>query len=507
MDKKPKVLIVDDVAENLHLLTRMLKKDYTIIATTKPNKVLELAQKNPKPDIILLDVIMPEIDGYELCQALKKNPETANIPVLFITSLNSVEDQEKGLEVGGVDFIAKPFSRKIVIQKIETQLQVKTLQPILENRSEIDDNDNNKDTILVVDDAPENISLIVEILKQDYKVSVATSGEKSLELLNNGLVPNIILLDVVMPNFDGFEICKKIKSMPKHKDIPIIFLTILEDKKDVIKGLELGAVDYVSKPVEPSVLKARVQTHLKLKHYQDKLKSDIKLKNEILIKQSKLATLGEMFENITHQWKQPLSVISMSSGHIRIKQDLGNLDSQVLAHSLDNIENSTKYLNQTVEVFRDFLKDDVQKQYFNINELISNTLKIVHSKFSNIDIEVSNHVEDFEIYTLKNNLVQVLMNILSNAEDVLKNKDGNRNINISSTTNENQFILKIDDNGGGVDESLIDTIFDKHVTSKDDGTGIGLYMSKKLIQERLGGEIRCYNNKDGACFEITLPIK
>jgi CheY-like chemotaxis protein len=507
MDKKPKVLIVDDVAENLHLLTRMLKKDYTIIATTKPNKVLELAKKSPKPDMILLDIIMPEIDGYELCKLLKDDPLTADIPIMFITSLNSIEDQEQGLEVGAVDFISKPFSRKIAIQKIQTHLKIKTYEAEPIEYISNDDNNDNRDTILVVDDAPQNISLIVEILKQDYKVSVATSGQKALDLLESGLQADIILLDVVMPDLDGFSICKKVKSMKKFKDIPIIFLTVLEDKKDVVQGLELGAVDYVSKPVEPTVLKARIKTHLKLKHYHDKLMEDIKLKDEILIKQSKLATLGEMFENITHQWKQPLSIINMSSGNIRLKKDFGKLDDEILYSSLDNIESSIKYLNQTVDDFRDFLREDVKKQYFDIQDLVANTLNLLNSKFRNINIEIDNSVQSLEIYSLKNNLVQVLMNLFSNAEDALKKKKGQRAIRIVSQLEEDILKLKVIDNGGGIDEAIIDTIFDKHVTTKGEGTGIGLYMSKQLIEDRIGGKIRCYNLNDGACFEISFPIK
>jgi len=509
VNRNPKILIVDDVSENLHLLTRMLKKDYTIIASTKANKVLELAKKKPQPDIILLDVIMPDIDGYEVCSLLKQDKETCNIPVIFITSLNSIEDQEKGLDAGGIDFIAKPFSRKIITQKINMHMQVKALEKLIPKKSEIVslNTDTPQDTILVVDDAPQNISLIVEILKEDYKVSVATGGQKALELLDNGLMPDIILLDIVMPNMDGFQICKHLKSVNKYQDIPIIFLTILEDKKDVVKGLELGAVDYVSKPVEPSVLKARIKTHLHLKHFQDKLIKDIEFKDDLLIKQSKLATLGEMFENITHQWKQPLSIVNMSSGNIRIKKDFGTLNDSILYNSLDNIETSIQYLSQTVQDFRDFLKEDKEKQRFDIKDIVSNTLKLLSSKFKTVNIEIQNNVENIEIYTLKNNLIQVLMNILSNAEDVLKNKKGERLILITSNITEKEFILKITDNGGGIDENIIDTVFDKHITTKSDGSGIGLYMSRKIIIEKLSGNIKSYNIDNGACFEISIPLK
>ena len=124
-----------------------------------------------------------------------------------------------------------------------------------------------------------------------------------------------------------------------------------------------------------------------------------------------------------------------------------------------------------------------------------------------LDINIENNVQSLEIYALKNNLIQVLMNLLSNSEDALKNKKGKRDISIISDLKNDLLVLKIIDNGGGIDKDIIDTIFDKHVTNKSDGTGIGLYMSKKLVQERLYGEIKSYNSNDGACFEISFPIK
>ena len=459
--------------------------------------------------MILLDIIMPDMDGYEVCQLLKNDETTSHIPVIFLTSLNSIEDQEKGIKVGAIDFISKPFSKNVILQRIQTHLKIRKLENQILSTNCTKDNDmkNTQDTILVVDDAPQNIALIVEILKKDYKVSVATSGEKALKTLDNGLIPDIILLDIIMPVMDGYEICKELKSINKYKDIPIIFLTILEDKEDVIKGLELGAVDYVSKPVEPSILKARIQTHLKLKHFQDKLINDIKLKDEILIKQSKLAALGEMFENITHQWKQPLATVSISSGTIRMQKDFGTLQDEDLYRSLESIETSIKHLGQTIDDFRDFLKEDVKKQHFNIKSTVTKTLKLLDSKFKNLNINIENNVDDIEIFTLKNDLIQILMNILSNADEILKNKDGDKNIKIATVVKDNILILKVNDNGGGIKNEVMDNIFDKYITTKKDGSGIGLYMSKKLIEERLGGDIKSYNENGGACFEISFPIK
>ncbi|MEA3497574.1 MAG: hybrid sensor histidine kinase/response regulator [Campylobacterota bacterium] len=368
--------------------------------------------------------------------------------------------------------------------------------------------DKNKETILVVDDCPENIKIILEILKNDYLLIVANSGKKALEILDHKK-PDLILLDILMPHIDGFKVCRIIKNNKELENIPVIFLTVLEDTKDVVKGLNLGAVDYVSKPVEPTILRARIETNLKLKHFQDQLIDDIKEKEDILIQQSKLAVLGEMFENITHQMKQPLTVASLSSANIRLEKVFGTLDDKILFHSLEDIERSIKHLGQTIDDFRDFLQDDIKKQYFNIKEIVAITLKLLDSKFKNGDIITKNDVDDIEIFTRKNDLIQVLMNILSNAEDVLKNIEGDRNIHIITDIQNDLLTLKIKDNGGGIKDEVIDTIFDKYITTKEDnkGTGLGLYMSKNIIEKRLDGNIKSYNENGGACFEISFPIE
>ena len=511
MAKKEKILIVDDVASNLQILTTMLKDDYKIIATTKATKALELSKKEPQPDIILLDIIMPEIDGIELCRLLKQDKKTCNIPIMFITSLNSIEDQEKGLEAGGVDFIFKPYSKKIALYKIKTYLKLNKYSKYndikLEEKpmkKEIE-NEKDLDTILVVDDNPQNISVIVEILKQNYKVSVATNGKKALEILDNGSIPNIILLDIIMPNMDGFEVCKILKSSKNYKHIPIIFLTILENTEDIVKGLELGAVDYVSKPVEPAILKARVDTHINLQKYHQQLLDDIKLKDTILLEQSKFATIGEMFESIAHQWKQPLSVITMSSGNIQLKKDFGELDDKILDDSLGYIDSSINYLNQTIDDFREFLTDDQHYHNIKINNLIDTTLHLLSSKIKKRDIEIIKNIEDIEIYSNKNQLVQVLMNIFGNAIQVLETKENKGYIKVISFQDNQNIILKIIDNGGGIKQNILLNLFEKYNTSKLNGSGIGLYMSKIIVENKLGGTIRGYNIEAGACFEIILP--
>jgi len=506
---KKKILIVDDVASNIHMLSLMLKETYSIIATKNGQKAIELANKNPKPDLILLDVLMPEMDGYEVCQALKENEETQHIPIIFVSSFNNNEEQEKALLHGGNDYLIKPVAKDVLFNKIQTQIALTNYNDnVIATATKNIKTTNVPNKILIIDDAPQNIQVAVEILKDKYTVSVATSGEKALSMLKEGLHPDLILLDIIMPGMDGFEVCKRLKSDTLYCNIPLIFLSILENEHDMVKGLELGAVDYVTKPFEPRVLRARVDTHIKLKMYQDELIDNIKEKDDILIKQSKLATLGEMFENITHQWKQPLSVISMISSTIKLEKESGVLDDKSLDSLLNNVDVSVNHLSNTVDSFRDFLIRDNPKEYFKVSKIVDNTLKLLNSKIKYENIKINIDLDSTEIFNFKNDFIQVLMNIFTNAIHVLNSKDDDKIINITFEKNSKYFTLIICDNGGGIKSEIINKIFEKYFSTKenDSTSGLGLYMSKKIIEDNMNGNLQVQSKEKEAIFKISLPF-
>jgi CheY-like chemotaxis protein len=507
---KKKILIVDDAVSNIDLLANMLKGEYSVVAAKTGEKALELATKKHKPDLILLDIVMPEMDGFEVCKKLKSDPYTKDIPVIFVSSLNNTLEHEQGIQVGGADFILKPVSKIVLLQKIQLQLNMIKLVQTSEKEISGENLMDEKSKILIVDDAPENLQIAVEILKDEYSVLVAKSGKKALELLEQHADIDLVLLDIVMPEMDGFEVCSAIKQNQKLAHIPVIYLTILENEKDMLRGFELGAVDYVTKPFDPHVLKARVSTHVELKKYQDILEERIKEKDTLLMQQSKLATLGEMFESITHQWKQPLSTISMINANIRIDQELDTLKPEKLIPFLDSIDNSVEHLTETIDVFRDFLQEDVKTQYFNIKDLIEKTIKLLESKIVNRSIHLDLNVESFEVCTRKNDLVQVLMNIISNAITSLEKTQHNpKNITID-VVKKNKFIeINISDNGDGVPSHLLEKIFQKNFTTKLDkkGSGLGLYICKKIMQKKLDGDISVQSTPSQTSFTVSFLDK
>ncbi|MEE9913917.1 MAG: response regulator [Deltaproteobacteria bacterium] len=136
-----------------------------------------------------------------------------------------------------------------------------------------DSSNEQKPTILVVDDTPDNLTLITSLLKDLYRVKIAVNGRKALQITFSGEPPDLILLDIMMPEMDGYEVCRQLKGQPETRDIPVIFLTAKTEIEDEVNGFELGAADYITKPISPPILLARVRTHLRLKRITDYLKS------------------------------------------------------------------------------------------------------------------------------------------------------------------------------------------------------------------------------------------
>ncbi len=247
--------------------------------------------------------------------------------------------------------------------------------------------------------------------------------------------------------------------------------------------------------------------------------SEIKNKENLLIQQSKMASLGEMIGNIAHQWRQPLSLISTAASGMKIQKEFNQLDDETFNSTLNSITNTTMFLSQTIDDFQNYLKEDKDKKEFDVNSSINKILTIIKSSFINHSIDVIlNLEEDLFINNYENELNQALLNILNNAKDALVeiNKE-NRFIHIKSYKTNKEIIIEIIDNAGGVKEEIIDKIFEPYFTTKhkSQGTGLGLYMTHKIITSSMNGDIKITNTKHTfndktfdkcALVKITFPL-
>lgn len=280
---RPRILIVDDVSENLHLLMNILRNDYAITAATSGEKALELALRQPPPDLILLDIKMPGMDGYSTLAHLKSNPATTDVPVIFVTALSEAADEARGLQLGVADYITKPVNPDLLRSRVHTQLELRRYQrnPLMLDFAAHTD-PTRLPTLLVVDDAPENIHELLEALKDEYRIMVANSGAKALELVQGASPPDLVLLDIVMPGIDGYEVCRRMKALPASNRIPVIFVTVVQATQEKVKGFELGAADYITKPFDIDEVRARVRTHVELSRLRRFLEQQVSHRTELL---------------------------------------------------------------------------------------------------------------------------------------------------------------------------------------------------------------------------------
>ncbi|MGA1941048.1 sensor histidine kinase [Arcobacter sp. YIC-310] len=254
------------------------------------------------------------------------------------------------------------------------------------------------------------------------------------------------------------------------------------------------------------LINKRIENEIKSNHEKDKL----------LFQQSKMASLGEMLQNIAHQWRQPLSVISTAASGLKLKKDFNILDDNSIDDTVNVIMKSTTYLSKTIDDFRNFYKDEKKEKCFNIKNAITDSIDIISIKLKNKNILLECNLIDYEYKALKNELIQVLINILNNAIDAFE-KQKDRLIFIDIEENTSFLKISIKDSAGGIPNDIIDRVFEPYFTTKHkaQGTGIGLFMSQEIITKHFEGIISVKNctfeyktnNYKGACFTINLPIK
>jgi signal transduction histidine kinase len=253
----------------------------------------------------------------------------------------------------------------------------------------------------------------------------------------------------------------------------------------------------------------------KLKNLNNELENKIeqeiqkgRKKDQQMIQQSRLAQMGEMISMIAHQWRQPLAAISSTSGAINLKARRDKLDKELAIELSKKISDYSQHLSATIDDFRGFFKPNKEKQKTTYFEIVNGVLTIVDESITNKNIKLIKELNceaSFDSY--QNELKQVVLNLIKNAEDILIEKDiQDPYIKIKTYMEDKKYILEISDNGGGVPKDIIDKIFDPYFSTKTqkDGTGLGLYMSKTIIEDHCNGELSVFNGKDGAIFKIVI---
>ena len=246
-----------------------------------------------------------------------------------------------------------------------------------------------------------------------------------------------------------------------------------------------------------------------------KLEEQKRNQDTLILHQSKMASMGEMLENIAHQWRQPLSMISTSATGVELQKEMNILEDDYLIESMKNINDATQYLSTTIDDFRNYFSSHKNIEEVNISRSIEKVVRLLSSKFKNSEINLIINCENLKIMNLENELIQVIINILNNARDAFENKDLTKKlIFIESYKEEDEFIIQIKDNAGGIKEDIINKVFEPYFTTKynSNGTGLGLFMCLEILNKHMDGNIKVenvefeYENEvhKGAMFTIKL---
>jgi len=361
-------------------------------------------------------------------------------------------------------------------------------------------------TILIVDDVKENIDVLVELLHK-YDLVTALDGKTALHILKEEGI-DLVLLDVMMPDMDGFSVCKAIKEDAKTFSIPVLFLSARNMPQDIQKGFEVGGIDYITKPFQAQELLARVQTHLKLSAFEKDLQAKIKeeiqknrLQEQIINQQSKQVALGELLMHIAHQWKQPLAALSSINmlNIINLEQEK-KVSKESLLQKYHKSEVLISFMSDTIETFRNFYVPNKENTNFFIHEAIQKVLTLlqVTLDYHDISVDVKTEVEE-EIFANESEFMQVLFSLLSNSINILhQRKITHPEITITLTKKS----IIIEDNGEGIESSILATLFDPF-SSTTGGDGIGLYIAKEILRKN-SAIINAQNGLHGAIFTIEF---
>ena len=425
-------------------------------------------------------------------------------------------------------------------------------------------------SILIIDDDPNNLAIMTDYLEgSSYTILVAEDGESGVKRAVYAR-PDLILLDVMMPGMDGYETCRELKSMESTRDIPVIFMTALADTEHKVRGFAAGAVDYVTKPFQREEVLARVDVHLRLRELATRLKEaneslerrveertltlartneelqkeiherkiaqealavkqgqlenlNLNLeqrvaeeveknlqKDRILFHQARLAAMGELLNNIAHQWRQPLNNLGLLIQKAHFEYEEGKLDRESSAISVNRCMEILRYLSNIISAFQSFFRPEGDRREFDPFEVVEKTVSLVRASFeqNGITIRIVND-GTLPIIGYDVEFSHAILHLLNNARDALiQRRTPKPAIDIRCWCENRENVVTVNDNAGGIPEEIADKIFDPYFTTKfqSQGTGIGLYMSKMLIEKNMGGRLSARNTSEGAEFTIRLPV-
>jgi two-component system cell cycle response regulator len=293
-----RVLVVDDVPANVKLLEARLSAEYFDVTTAYSGAEALALCERAECDIVLLDVMMPDMDGFEVCRRLKSNPATHHIPVVMVTALDQPSDRVRGLEAGADDFLTKPVTDVALVSRVRSLARLKMVTDELRMRAlttkeigiQSPEREAVADTgrngrILIVDDRQTSYERIVATLSNEHTVDVETDPNEALFHIAEGNY-DLVIVSLGLKDFDGLRLCSQVRSLERTRNVPILAVAEADNNARLVRGLEIGVNDYLIRPIDKNEMLARVRTQIKKKRYTERLRDNVQMSIEMAITDS-----------------------------------------------------------------------------------------------------------------------------------------------------------------------------------------------------------------------------
>ncbi len=354
--------------------------------------------------------------------------------------------------------------------------------------------------LLLVDDTPENIQILVGLLQEDYELKVATRGAQALKICEQTPRLDLILLDVMMPEMDGYEVCRLLRAAPATRAIPVIFLTAKAELDDLVRGFEIGANDYVTKPFRPPELLARVRTHLLVRAQQREI-------------EEKNTEMKEMLQMVCHDMANHLGVISMTLDLAKIR---GNVELDWLVPRMAPAVGNGIGLTNLIREMRTSEDKGITLQPVPLRTAVDEALGLLDQRLTDKNLTVTQDVPPASVRAERSALISsVLCNVLSNA---IKFSQAGGTIEVSGRIDGDMVVVRIRDHGIGMPARVLEHLFDftkshsRKGTAGEKGTGFGMPLMRKFVT-LFGGSVEV-SSRDvaehpadhGTEFRLRLPL-
>ena len=530
-NRKPLVLVVDDHIPAVGMLTRLLEREaYEVISAYDGEQALEICQ-GIIPDLILLDVMMPKLNGFEVLEILRKTERTENIPTILITAKNTPDDIEHGLQIGADDYIAKPFNPRELIARAKSKIDARRLKDELESKKqdleallrlseELKHHLNVNELLelilyLVLDLLPGEIAIVFRfdedqnlisslMSHKDGTLSTPSLSLQTIEDLLKDKASSVwIPKDSTIIDYTHGILCKLesngevhgllgiCHSMPYSENHFRLFEGISRQATLAIRNAEL----YEEKTNYATHLEARVEERTQ----------ELRSAQQLLIRAEKLASIGRLSAGIAHEINNPLFPLRINLEHMLEDIEDGlPITQRDVQETLKSVERISRIVRQLLEFTGKDNSNQPNIESINLNKVIENVISLSKKYLEHSQVNINVDLPTLpSIYGNRDQIEQVFLNITLNAKAAMPQGG---DLTINGWVEQDEVVLRFLDNGSGIPKELIDKIFEPFVSTKEDGTGLGLFISYSIIENHQGTIDVTSKLGEGAIFTIKLPI-